>query len=76
MLTHPNKRVLQALATLENDTDFQEIVKWLQESKEQIATDSFYVKDEYQARWHQGAGQVVMEFIEKAKTARDSVRKF
>lgn len=75
MLTTPTKRVLQALATLEHDSDFQEIVNWLKDSREQISTDGFYVKDEHQARWHQGAGQVITELLEKIHTARDSVRK-
>lgn len=75
MLAHPSKRVLQAFASLDNDADFQEILAWLQDCKEQVSTDGFYVKDEYQARWHQGAGQVITEFLEKARTARDSLRK-
>lgn len=76
MLIHPNKRVLQALASLEGNADFQEVMAWLQDSVQTVARDGFYVKDEYQARWHQGAGQALTELIDKANNARETVRKF
>jgi len=76
VLTHPTKRVLQALATLEGNADFQEVMAWLQDSVQTIARDGFYVKDEHQARWHQGAGQALTELLEKSSNARETVRKF
>lgn len=76
MLTHPTKKVLQALASLEGNPDFQTVLAWLQESTETIARDGFYVKDEHQARWHQGAGQALTELLDKARNARETVRKF
>lgn len=76
MLIQPSKRVIQALATLEHDNDFQEVLTWLQASLDSISKDGFYLKDDAQTRWHQGAGQVITEFIDKANTARDVIRKF
>lgn len=76
MLNNPSKRVIQALATLESDADFQEVVAWLQDSKNHFALDGFYTKDEVQSRWYQGAGQVLTEFLDKAKSARETIRKF
>lgn len=76
MLSQPTKRVIQALATLQNDNDFQEVLSWMQDSLDHLCKDSFYTKDEAQTRWYQGAGQVITEFIEKASTARDVIRKF
>lgn len=76
MLINPNKRVLQALATLESDADFKELVAWLEESRKHISHDGFYTKDEVQSRWYQGAGQALTEFLEKAKAARETIRKF
>lgn len=76
MLTHPSKRVIQALAALEGNGDFQEVIGWLQETLNDVARDGFYAKDEHQARWHQGAGQVLTELLDKARTARETARKF
>lgn len=76
MLSQPTKRVIQALATLENDNDFQEVLAWMQDSLDNISKDGFYTKDEAQTRWCQGAGQVITEFLDKARTAREVIRKF
>ena len=64
MLITPSKRVIQALATLESDTEFQEVVAWLEDSRKHFSLDGFYTKDEVQSRWYQGAGQVLTEFLE------------
>ena len=48
----------------------------MQDSLDHLCKDSFYTKDEAQTRWYQGAGQVITEFIEKASTAREVIRKF
>lgn len=76
MLTTPSKRVIQALATLESDPDFKEVVAWLEDSRKHFSLDSFYTKDEVQSRWYQGAGQALTEFLEKAQAARETIRKF
>ncbi len=76
MLSNPSKRVLQALATLESDADFKEVVAWLEESRKTFALDGFYTKDEVQSRWFQGAGQALTEFLDKASAARETIRKF
>lgn len=76
MLTTPSKRVIQALASLESDPDFQEVMIWLEDSRQHFSLDGFYTKDEVQSRWYQGAGQALTEFLDKAKAARETVRKF
>jgi hypothetical protein len=76
VLTNPSKRVIQALAALESDADFQEVIAWLQDSKNHSVLDGLYTKDEVQSRWYQGAGQVLTEFLDKAKLARETIRKF
>jgi hypothetical protein len=76
VLTNPSKRVIQALAALESDADFQEVIAWLQDSKNHSVLDGLYTKDEVQSRWYQGAGQVLTEFLDKAKSARETIRKF
>ncbi len=76
MLAHPNKRVIQALATLESDADFQEVMGWMRESLTQIDRDCRLTKDEVQTRWLQGAGQVIQDLLTRATSARETIRKF
>lgn len=76
MIEQPNKRVIQALATLESDADFQEIKDWLARSLQQIKRDALNTKDEVHTRWYQGAGQALDEFLTKASQARETIRKF
>ena len=76
MLAHPTKRVIQALATLESDADFQEVLGWMRESLTQIDRDSRRTKDEVQTRWLQGAGQTIEDLLTRATSARDTIRKF
>lgn len=76
MIEQPNKRVIQALANLESDKDFQDIKDWLANSLQQIKHDALNTKDEVQTRWFQGAGQALEEFLTKASAARETIRKF
>jgi hypothetical protein len=76
VLKNPSKRVIQALAALESDPDFKEVLAWLEESRNTFMLDGFYTKDEVQSRWFQGAGQAVTEFLDKAQLARETLRKF
>lgn len=76
MIEQPSKRVIQALANLDNDNDFKEVVAWLDRSLQQIKHDALNTKDEVQTRWYQGAGQALDEFLAKASQARETIRKF
>ena len=76
MLEQPSKRIIQALANLEADKDFQDIVDWMTHSLEQLKRDVLNTKDEVQTRWYQGGGQVLEEFLKKANEARETIRKF
>ena len=76
MLANPSKRVIQALATLDSDVDFQEVVAWMRESLTQIDRDCRLTKDEVQNRWLQGAGQAIDGLLTRAASARETIRKF
>ena len=76
MLVHPSKRVIQALATLQSDADFKEVLAWLNESLTQIDRDCRVTKDEVQTRWLQGAGQVIGDLLSRSANARETIRKF
>lgn len=75
MLNHPDKRILQALATLESDTDFKVLKDWLYASLNQMYIDGSYAKEDHQARWFQGAQQAIAELLDKAEHAREAIRK-
>jgi len=75
MLNHPDKRILQALASLESDTDFQVVKDWLYASLNQMYIDGSFAKEDHQARWFQGAQQVLADLLSKADHARDAIRK-
>jgi hypothetical protein len=75
LLNHPDKRLLQALANLESDTDFKVVKDWLYASLNQMYIDGSYAKEDHQARWFQGAEQVLSELLDKAEHAREALRK-
>lgn len=75
MLLKTPTRVIQALASLDGNSEFEEICVWLNESLNDIRTQNDLTKDEVNARWNQGASQALAEFLEKKRTARDTLRK-
>ena len=63
------------MSSLSGNTEFEEISKWLEESLAELQKQTAYAKDEVQTRWLQGASQVLDEFLEKKRTARDTLSK-
>jgi hypothetical protein len=55
---------------LEGSEEFQVVMGWLEDNLKKIREGSAYSKDEVSLRWEQGAMQVLSEFCEKAKSAR------
>lgn len=58
------------MASLEGNSEFQVVMKWLEDNLLALRRDSVYLKDEVSVRWAQGAMQVLSEFTDKANTAR------
>lgn len=75
MINQPDKRILQALASLEGQHDFEVIKEWLRTTLASLNEHTAYSKDEVQTRWSQGAQQLLLEFLEKADNARSTLRK-
>lgn len=75
MLAKPPARVIAALSSLGGNSEFEEVCKWLEESFAELQTQTAYTKDEVQTRWMQGATQVLDEFLNKKRTARDTLQK-
>ena len=76
MISQPDKRVIQALAVLDGDNNFEIVKQWLRTTLEALNKDGPYSKDEVQTRWNQGAQQMLLEFLEKADHAQETIRKF
>lgn len=76
MIAQPDKRVIQALLNLDGNPDFDVIKQWLGTTLKDLHENGAYTKDEIQSRWNQGAAQLVMEFLKKADTARETIKKF
>jgi hypothetical protein len=75
LLTRPDKQTIQALASLEGNTDFATLIKWVKESREHLVSNGMLSQDEVRCRWHQGAWQALDEFLGYAEKARDLMRR-
>jgi hypothetical protein len=75
MLLKPPARVVAALSSLEGNNDFEEVCKWLDESLQALRDETDFARDEVQTRWNQGASQALRVFLEKKRTARDTLYK-
>lgn len=76
MIAQPDKRVIQSLSNLDGNTDFDVIKQWLRITLKDLNENGAYAKDEVQTRWNQGATQLIYEFLTKADTARETLKKF
>lgn len=75
MLTKPPARVVAALASLDGNSDFEEVCKWLDESLQALREETDFARDEVQTRWNQGASQALRVFLEKKHSARETLYK-
>jgi len=75
MLAKPPVRVIAALASLDGNSEFEEVCKWLEESLVELQLQSAYTKDDVQTRWMQGASQTLYELLTKKRTAKDTLRR-
>ena len=75
MLVKPSQQVLSALAALEGNTNFQTILTWLEQSRQDLYATSSITKDEVSCRWQQGAAQAVDDFLTRAANAQEVIRK-
>lgn len=76
MLKRPDQKVLNALASLESNSSFQDVMSWLDESLQDLYVQTTETKDETLARWNAGAAQAVREFIRYSQESRSILQKF
>jgi hypothetical protein len=70
-----DKRVLEALATLEHHGHFEAIMEWLEQSLADTSEQVMRERDEVETRRLQGAGSDLAEIINTAKNARHLLEK-
>lgn len=75
MLAKPSNQVLSALASLQGDQNFATVRDWLCQSLDDLYANGASAKDDVIVRWHQGAAQAVRDFLDKAATASEVIRK-
>jgi hypothetical protein len=75
MLVRADSKVLQALASLEGNKDFEVVQGWLQSSLLDLYATSTRTRDDVLSRWMQGGAQVLEQFIEQSNNARDAIRR-
>jgi len=67
--------VIQAFSSLQSDKDFQEIVAYLRDASNKMASDSCFTRDEVQTRWYQGGCQAIQEVLERCSSAQELRKK-
>ena len=75
MLKKPSQQVLNALSSLEGNSQFETVRSWLEESLQDLYRDSVNTKDEVLSRWQQGAAQAVEDLLTKASEAPEVIRR-
>ena len=76
MLKRPDQKVLNALAALESNPQFEDVRKWMEESLQDLYVQTTETKDETLSRWSAGAAQAVREFVRYSEEARSILQKF
>lgn len=75
MIDNFPKDIMQAAATLNNDTDFLRIKYWLSAMETEIAIKSVKAKDLDMVKEYQGAYKFVVELGKEFREARSNVDK-
>lgn len=75
MMARPDQRVLSALASLEGNPDFEVVMQWLRQSREDQVNAGMYDKDDVLVRWSQGAYQALDSLISTAEAARKNLKR-
>jgi len=75
LLQKPSIQVLNALASLKGNSQFETIRQWMEASLQDLYRNSVNTREDVLSRWQQGAAQAVSEFLEKSKDAEEVIRK-
>jgi hypothetical protein len=76
MLQKPDRILIAALSTLKGNREFEIVRVYLEQSLQELYRANATTKDEVILRWNQGAIQLIEQFLDMAKNARETLQKF
>lgn len=76
MLQKTDRVIISALATLKGSKEFEIVRVYLEQSLQELYRANATTKDEVILRWNQGAIQLIEQFLDTAKNARETLQKF
>lgn len=66
----PDNDVVQALALLDNDPNFEKICSWFRDIQAKLDTDNRVIIDDVAMRQNQGASQLMTHILKNSESAR------
>ncbi len=66
---NPSPQVLKSLIALRNDTNFKEIVAWIDSEYLNSLKASCYIIDEAATRWEQGGARMLQQLLDIIENA-------
>jgi hypothetical protein len=76
VLQKTDRVIISALATLKGSKEFEIVRVYLEQSLQELYRANATTKDEVILRWNQGAIQLIEQFLDTAKNARETLQKF
>jgi hypothetical protein len=74
-MLRPDRKVLEALARLSQNSDFDQVLMWVKESEQQLYKDFVMSVDPEQLLRIQGECRVIADFLAHIGKARESLSK-
>lgn len=75
MIENPNKEELEALASLEHNAHFKNIMNWLHKSLERTLESCVDERDQVALRHSQGSAQTLISIFNHAGEARKNIER-
>ncbi len=71
----PDKKILESLSSLESLPSWEEVLRWIDETIQELREESDSTKDEVMVRQSQGKRQILKSFVDFAKNARKYLKR-
>lgn len=59
-----DKQIVAALSSLGGNSDFDTVIRWLLQTRDDINSEMAVTKDDVLVRWHQGSAQFISDFLD------------
>ena len=74
-MIQPDERVVEALAMLENNSHFKEVMRWIEQSRNEVVEQLVASNDQIHTSRCQGGYRELNEITERARDARELMNK-